>query len=141
MDNTQLLDFVKKQDPGIAKILGGIITGEIVSNVRCMSSKCKGRLIGQIYKDGTIREVADKEGKVYLRASRKRLDGFYGFECWCGANSKIAKQEEGILFHTGNTPSKTDVERIYEGIQKHPSKYANVNGSINVDGFLMEGVK
>jgi hypothetical protein len=49
---------------------------------------------------------SNEDGLMYLRSSRRRTDGELGFECWCGADSRIAPNEDGILKADGSQPSQ-----------------------------------
>lgn len=120
-------------DPRLRKQLADIMTSKAVAQVRCMSDKCKGRLIGLINQDGAVSAVANDKGEAFLRSSRHRLDGFMGFECWCGNDSRLAKQEKG---HIGAVaPSKTALEKVWSNVQHKPSEYPTVDGKQNIDGF------
>lgn len=102
---------------------------------------CKGRHIGVYYDSGRAEPVRSKEGYYYLRATRKRLDGAIGCECWCGNDSRIASQEAGELRFDGQPPTKQGLEKIFENIQKNPTVFKTKNGRTEVDGFAFEGLK
>lgn len=163
--NKQAEDILRNVDPSTRRSLAGILSGSLISRIYCLSEDqytgrgknrqlvkegCKGRLIGLVYDNGQmdaqgnpmiqIEPHTDENGFMWLRATRKRLDGFVGCECWCGNNSKIAKQEEGVLTHRGNTPTKEGLNQIFNELNAHPSNYKNINGRTVVDGFAFEGV-
>lgn len=120
------------------KKMADILRGKIVKNVKCLSEECKGRLIGYVYRDGSIKLCEpDKEGKYWLRAHRHRLDGYVGFECWCGNDSRLAKQEVG---HVGISVSKEAMESVAQAVDAEPSHYPIVNGEQIIDGFLLEDI-
>lgn len=128
--------------------LENILRGNIVSQVRCMSKQCKGRIIAQIYRNGKVEATLfpDTQGNevMFLFASRDRLDGFKGFECRCGNDSRLAKQEQGHIQHQKHQRqtgiSKQKLIEIGEEIEKNPSEYPKVNGSQEIDGFVIEDV-
>lgn len=99
-----------------------------------------GALIGRIWDDGRVEEVADEDGFVWLRSSRKRFDGNYGFECWCGQDSRIAECEAGVLSFNGTAPTKEGINTIAMNLQKKPANYPTVDGEQIVDGFRIKGV-
>ena len=100
-----------------------------------------GRTIAYINKDGTVTPVKDEQGRMWLRASRRRTDGEFGFECWCGQDSRIAPNELGILKADGTQPSKEDLYHMAANLQKQPPKYATISGERDVDGFIIREVR
>lgn len=101
---------------------------------------CNGRLIGFIYDNGQIEVPADKDGNLWLRSTRKRLDGAIGCECWCGNDSRIAAQEAGDLDYSGNQPTKEGLNNIFKRIQKNPTLIEQKGGRSIVDGFAFEEI-
>ena len=99
-----------------------------------------GRVIAHIMKVGSVVPVNDENGFMWLRASRRRTDGEYGFECWCGLDSRIAPNEAGILHANGNQPTKEDLYQMATNLQKSPPKYATINHERDVDGFILRKV-
>ncbi len=99
---------------------------------------CKGRLIGEIYDNGRAESIADKDGNHWLRATRKRLDGAIGCECWCGQDSRISAQEAGDLKFDGQPPTKQGLESIFKKIEKNPTTVEIKNGRAVCDGFAFE---
>ena len=80
--------------------------------------------------------VTDKNNESYLGTSRHRLDGFMGFECWCGNDSRLAPQEVG---HLGAAPpSKSALEKIWQKVTNTPSDYPITNGEQIIDGFMIK---
>lgn len=125
-------------DANMRRQLSDIMNANAVKVVTCESKKCKGRVIGHVLDNGKVNAVADK-GKTYLRASRHRLDGFMGFECWCGNDSRLAPQEKG---HIGAfAPDKTALQKVWEKVNKQPSDYPLVNGVQIIDGFKIKEIK
>lgn len=100
----------------------------------------KGRVIALIMNDGSVMPTKDEDGKMWLRSSRRRTDGEYGFECWCGQDSRIAPNEIGILKDDGIQPTKEDIFNMAENLRKQPPKYATINGERDVDGFIIRKV-
>lgn len=99
-----------------------------------------GRTIAHIMKDGSVVPLKDENGVMWLRSSRRRTDGEYGFECWCGLDSRIAPNEMGILKADGTQPSKEDLYHMAENLHKSPPKYATINHERDVDGFMIRKV-
>ena len=99
-----------------------------------------GRVIAYINNDGSVTPLKDENGVMWLRSSRRRTDGEYGFECWCGLDSRIAPNEAGILKADGTQPTKEDLYRMAENLQKQPPKYATINHERDVDGFIIRKV-
>lgn len=136
MNINELLNNIP--DPKLRKQVQDMHTGKIVSSVKCMSKSCKGRLIGYIYDNNTVQPVAEK-GKMYMRSWRHRFDGNYGFECWCGNDSRVADSERGTgVEHDVTFDPKKDLPVIAERLTKKPAKYIIENGKQNVDNFLIE---
>ena len=104
-----------------------------------MSKTCKGRVIGHVYKDGSIRPTSDGD-EMYMRAYRNRLDGFLGFQCWCGNDSRLSPQEAEVPGMSTASPSKSDLERVWGNVAKKPSNYPTADGRQEVDGFRLEEV-
>jgi hypothetical protein len=124
-------------DPRLRKQLADIMNSKATHMVYCMSEKCKGRLIAMILDTGAVSAISNDKGEAFLRASRHRLDGHMGFECWCGNDSRLAKQEKG---HIGAVaPSKTALEKVWQNVQNKPSEYPVVNGKQLIDGFEIRG--
>lgn len=133
MDISKIINNI--DDPNLKKTLLNVAGGNIVKQVKCMSKTCKGAVIAQIYHDGQIVEVKNSEKSGCL-SSRKRFDGYLGFSCRCGNWSIQSKQEQGIM--GPDLPSKEDLQKIAERINKNPSSYQEQNGAIEVDGFIIE---
>lgn len=102
---------------------------------------CNGRHIGHVYDNGRAEPIRDEDGNFYLRATRKRLDGAIGVECWCGNDSRISAQEAGDLKFDGQPPSKQGLESIFKKIQKNPTVVEIKNGRTEIDGFAFEELR
>lgn len=102
---------------------------------------CKGRHIGIIYSNGRAEPVRDPDGNFYLRSTRKRLDGVIGCECWCGNDSRLARQEAGHMRFDGQPPTKEGLAKIFESIQKNPTVPQTKDGRTEIDGFAFEEYK
>lgn len=102
---------------------------------------CKGRHIGVVYDNGRAEPVRADDGEFYLRATRQRLDGVIGCECWCGNDSRISAQEAGDLKFDGQPPSKQGLESIFKRIQKNPTLVEIKNGRTVIDGFAFEEIR
>lgn len=99
---------------------------------------CKGRLIAYIMNTGKVQAVSEGD-KTYLRSSRHRFDGFMGFECWCGNDSRLAPQEKGYI--GANAPDKTALQKVWEKVNNKPSQYPVIKGSQKIDGFEIREIK
>jgi hypothetical protein len=108
---------------------------------RLVQEGVKGRVIAYITKNDQIIPVTMENGVTFLRASRKRTDGEWGFESWCGTDSRIAPNEKGILQANGQQPSKDDIIAMAENLEKNPPKYVTINGEREVDGFIIREVR
>lgn len=117
--------------------IADLMTGNIVKEVHCQSDTCKGRLMGHLYQNGKFRGVVDEEGKMWCRASRYRLDGFLGFQCWCGNDSRLAPQEVGNKGIKQGNASKSDLESVWERVSHKPSNYPINGKNQEIDGFLI----
>lgn len=99
----------------------------------------KGRVIAHIMTDGTVVPTNDENGKMWLRASRRRMDGEWGFQSWCGTDSLLAEAEKGIIGQA--QPSKDDLFEIAKRLDDKPPKYATIKGEREVDGFIIREVR
>lgn len=105
------------------------------------------RLVREGVKGGTIAYITTDDqvvpvpidGFMFLRSSRKRTDGEWGFESWCGTDSRLAANEIGIL--GADQPSKDDLHRMAYNLEQNPPKYVTINGEREVDGFIIREVK
>lgn len=101
---------------------------------------CDGRVIAHVMTDGQVVAIRDADENMYLRSSRRRSDGEIGFECWCGADTRIAANEDGILKADGSQPSKEDLLNMAAKLEQNPPSYATINGERSVDGFILRKV-
>lgn len=146
---TVIHDMISQiEDPKARQLYGGILSGDISSFVHCMSKTCKGRIIAHVRADGIVTEtppVIDTKGKfgLYssgLEGSRVRLDGVLGFRCYCGNNSVLCKEEDGVI--TPAMPTREQVQNILVKINKRKGEqYIAKNGKIEIDGFIIEELK
>lgn len=136
------------EDPKARQLYGGILSGDIGAQVHCNSKTCKGRVIAHIRGDGIVTEtppVIDKSGKfgLYssgLEGSRVRLDGVLGFRCYCGNNSVLCKEEDGVI--TPAMPTREQVQNILVKINNRKGvQYIAKNGKMDIDGFTIEELK
>ena len=140
----------RKQRDKIADIL----TGKITKRVRCLSKDlyekhgkkktlvrkgCDGRIIANIYSNNKIR-LAASEGKGWLRAFVHRLDGATGFQCWCGNDSRSARQEKPVVAKRGSVATKEYIEDVMANVVKSPSNYPIKDNIQIVDGFAIERI-
>lgn len=140
VSNAQIQELFRKiPDPKLRGQLSNIVNSKALKTVHCMSKECKGRMIAQILDNGQVNAVSDKSGKTYMRSSRHRFDGFMGFECWCGNDTRLAPQEKG---HIGaNAPDKSALQKVWEKVNNKPSDYPLVNGVQTIDGFQIREVQ
>jgi hypothetical protein len=143
-----LNEMLKQLPKETRKTLANVVSGKITHQVRCESDICKGEVIGYFYPDGVDDNGRPKyrvepvtvDGKMKLRSVRKRLDGHYGFQCWCGQDSRLAAPEQDSIGYDGQPPTRQGLEDIYARLQKKPAHYPEVNGARDVDGFSIERV-
>lgn len=140
-------NMLKNLPAPMRQAYGSIVNGDVTHLVHCDSKKCKGKIIAHIMTDGRVIEtqlVIDPKGKYGryssgLEGSRQRLDGNWGFRCYCGNNSILSSQEQG---HIGaGAPSKEDIMTIANKVQRKPTKISTKGGKISVDGFTLEQVR
>lgn len=149
---TQMLDQLPPDTrKSLSNIVSGRITHQIICNGEGTSERegCNGTVIAYLYADGLderrqpkyrVEPVVLQDGTMRLRSSRKRLDGQTGFQCWCGNDSLIARQEAGSIQRDGLPPSRDGLEVIYSALQRDPATYPEINGAKEVDGFTIERV-
>lgn len=126
------------------KQLEAILRGSVIKQLYCLDPRhphgSKDPIANQ-YKNGRFEILYSPnelgEDVAWLRAWRQRLDGFTGFECWCGNDSRIASQEQGIVT---DTVSKEGIEQIAQIMSVNPASYPVVNGEQEIDGFLLKDV-
>ncbi len=149
-------DMLRNLPPAQQQAYGDIINGNVTHFVKCDSDYCKGAVIGHIMQDGRVVEAklktptqkelkgAEKAKISYglytsgLEGSRQRLDGNWGFRCYCGNNSILAEQEQGII--TAGAPTQKDIFKIADNLQRKPTKVTQSGGKLSVDGFTVEQV-
>lgn len=111
-----------------------VLTGEIEFDIVC--GDC-GRVIGEKYKDGRIEATTDGNGVMWMLAYRPRLDGFLGFQCRCGNDSRLSGYEKGVKSIEKNKVKQKDIEAVLEKVSKNPPKYKEVGGEMEVDKFII----
>lgn len=141
------------QDPKLRSVYGDIAHGKITALVRCQSDNCKGRPIAHITHAGRVEELPPLANKVArkgatraqavyssgLEGSRRRLDGEWGFRCYCGNVSVLCEEERGVI--TPARPSEDDLIKIATRLGKRKGdKYPVRNRKKEVDGFVIEEV-
>lgn len=138
-------------DPGLQAKYASILNGQVEFAVHCNSKQCAGHIIAYLDTNGSITEIdpitptekqrAKASYGLYvsgLEGSRQRLDGQWGFRCYCGNNSILASHEQGII--GSNPPTKRDLEKIFGKLQEIPTNYVEQNGLLEVDGFTLERI-
>lgn len=138
VSNTQIQELFRAiPDPKLRSQLSNIVNSNAVKAIYCMSDTCKGRLIAHVMDNGQVNAVTTRN-KTFLRSSRHRFDGFMGFECWCGNDSRLAPQEKG---HIGATaPDKSALQKVWEKVNNKPSDYPVIKGVQTIDGFKIEEI-
>lgn len=99
----------------------------------------KGRVIAYITADNKVVPTKDEKGRMWLRSSRRRLDGEWGFQSWCGTDSLLAEQEKDVIGE--HQPTKDDLYQIASRLNENAPKYATINGEREVDGFVIREVR
>lgn len=117
------------------------LKGTVTQQVVCLSKICKGRVIANIIKFNNnkvqIRAVVDKKGNTWCKVHRFRFDGFLGFKCACGNDSRLAKEEEGVFDYKGTIPDQVGMQKVFDRVSKNQPKYEIINGSQEIDGFAL----
>lgn len=98
---------------------------------------CNGRVIAHVYDNGKIR-MAASDGKAWLRATRHRLDGHLGFQCWCGNDSRLSDAEKGVEAIEHNAIDKAAIEQVYENLKTMKKEYPVEGKRQVIDGFAIE---
>ena len=108
---------------------------------------CKGRVIAHITASGKVIETApvpDRNGPngIYssgLEGSRIRLDGTLGFRCYCGQNSILLEEEQGVI--TGVPPSEADLNTIALRLSKRTNIIVPAHVKAQKEGFAVVDVR
>lgn len=108
---------------------------------------CKGRVIALISKNGKVTEtepVSDVTGPngIYssgLEGSRIRLDGSLGFRCYCGQNSILLEEEQGII--SNRPPSESDLNEIALRLSKRTNIIVPAHIKAQKEGFEVVDVR
>lgn len=106
---------------------------------RLKQEGANGRVIAHIMTDGSIVPLTDEKGRMWLRSSRMRTDGEWGFQSWSGLDTLLASHELGIIGEA--QPTKADLYQLAEKLNKQPKKYATIKGERHVDGFIIREVR
>lgn len=123
----------------------GTKKGEPKTEVRntLVRKGCKGRVIANVGKDGNVVEtppVQDDDGPngIYcsgLEGHRIRLDGTLGFRCYCGQNSILLEEEQGII--TAGPPSEADLNTIALRLSKRTNIMTPPHVTALKEGFMV----
>lgn len=97
------------------------------------------RVIAHIMTDGSVVALRDEKGRMWLRSSRRRTDGEWGFQSWSGLDTLLADHEKGIISEA--QPTKDDLFELAKRLDAKPPKYDTINGEKMVDGFIIREVK
>ena len=117
------------------KTIENMITGDVEKQVIC--NDC-GRHIADIYSDGKIEPVVDAKGIMWLFAYRPRLDGYFGFQCACGNDSRLCTQEKGVRGIEKNHVTPNEVKLVLGRVKKAPVVYEEKDGVQVVDNFIIK---
>lgn len=98
-----------------------------------------GVVIAHIMTDGQVVPLVDEKGRMWLRSSRKRTDGEWGFQSWSGLDTLLAEHEQDIIGEA--QPSKDDILALAQRLDEKPPTYATINGERDVDGFIIREVR
>lgn len=134
-------DILEKLPRSQRKQIVDSLTGKNTHKVYCASKHNK--FVGYLQNvNGETRFDATEldNGRPIIIAWRPRLDGQIGFQCQCGNDSRIAKEEEGEFDYKGNLPTRAGFERIFEKLKVNPNKYPEKDGITIVDGFRLEKI-
>lgn len=108
---------------------------------------CKGRTIAYIGRNGKVTETEPVAGNagpngIYtsgLEGSRMRLDGTLGFRCYCGQNSILLEEEQGII--TNLLPSESDLNEIALRLSKRTNIIIPAHIKAQKEGFEVVDVR
>lgn len=103
------------------------LKNKIVKEIYC---SCSDEVLAEVDTDGVVNET---DGR--LLASKIRIDGFMGFQCLCGNDSRQSTQEVGLESFGTPNPSNVDVEEALRRVKDSPSVYPIIEGVQHIDGF------
>lgn len=143
----QLVDDIIKvlpqsQRQTILNTIHGVNTHRVYCDSK-VKGRCRNRFVGYMQSlngERRFEPIREDDGKMYIRSWRPRLDGQFGFLCWCGNDTRISKHEEGEFDHKGRQPDKAGYEKIFNRLQVSPPGYTERNGKTLVDGFRLEAI-
>jgi hypothetical protein len=138
MDNQtikQMLGNIKNE--GQRNIIERMMFGKIKMQVTCQ--KCK-NLIAYIKHDDSVEPVIDKNGVMWLLASRPRLDGLWGFQCLCGNDSRLCQAEKGNKGIENNALTTQDVQEVLGKLEKKQTKVVKIGNANLIDNFILEDI-
>lgn len=127
ISDRELHDLLKNHSLAEKQAIIRRLKGKIVKNVFCV---CGDNPVAEIDDAGKIRETDDR-----LLAYKTRIDGFYGFQCVCGNDSRQCVQEVGLDSFGTPTPTSEDIEEALKRVKIAPSSYPIIEGSQSIDGF------
>lgn len=145
-------------DSKARQMYGQLLNRKLTKRVLCLSRACGGRVIAYIDDKNNCHEekpllkqitVRPKKGKIPaiktkkyvsgLSSSRLRLDGKWGFHCYCGNRSILAREEKGIIGMT--PPTKRDLEEIASRLGRRREPVVASPAKVQeVDGFRVEDI-
>lgn len=132
--NEEILKRIREVNPKLASEIGDILAQKLVKAIYCNSKTCKGRLIG--YLDDKGNPVETDDDKLGIMGVRPRMDGYLGFQCICGNDSRVCKAEKGIIKVT--KPTKNDIEKVFKNLESMKTEAIEKEKSITVDGFTIK---
>jgi hypothetical protein len=127
-------------DPKQRALIERILYKKIVKQVLCGSKECQGRIVASIDQNNKIEPTLDNKGSMWLLAYRQRLDGYWGFQCLCGNDSRLCRQEIGVKGIEENAVTKDDLDQVWINLEKKPANYPVNNGKQNIDNFIIQEI-
>lgn len=100
--------------------------------------KVKDKKTGQIsYKKDLKGSVVQYNSENGILSLRQRLDGEWGVQCDCGANSLLCEAEKGLVKST--KPDIDTINTIRGIIKEKPTEVKAMATYREVDGFKLKG--
>lgn len=98
---------------------------------KIVCQKCFGQSIINIQESNLNKYIIWDEVDQVI-SGRPRLDGYFGWQCLCGNNSLLSKQENRVIKDKQN-PSPKDINQVIRNLAV-PNAVEG-NNSVTVDGF------
>lgn len=124
-------------DPKARQAMGDILAGRIEKRVICLEGNV---IIAEIYRDSKVR-AAGGSAEHSMKSYRPRLDGYLGFMCQCGNDSRLAEAEKNVEGIQRNAIDRSTLEQVYAKLASNKPDYPESEDGQKIDGFLLERVK